>query len=69
MPSVVRIAEPQQDVTASKKKLKTVLGLGATVFKDSDPTVGQIGPGVKAGPSRRVNTLTRKSIDTARSYS
>jgi len=70
MPSAVRISEPQQqDVSASKKKFKTVLGLGVTVFKDSDPTIGPLSPGVKAGPSRRVNTLTRKSIDTARSYS
>lgn len=69
MPSVVRISEPQQqDVTTPRKKFKTVLGLSASVFKDPDHTIGQLSPGIKAGPPRRVHTLTRKSIDTARNY-
>lgn len=71
--TVVRLDEhqepQQQDATASKKNLKTVLGLGATVFKDD--TAAQLSPSAKPTPptARRQNTFTRKSIDTARSYS
>jgi serum/glucocorticoid-regulated kinase 2 len=64
MPAVVRSDEPQlQDVTASKKKFKTVLGLGNPVFNDDT-----IGRGHEVGQPRRPNYLTRRSTDAARSY-
>lgn len=69
MPSVVRIAEPQQqDATTSKKKFGTVLGLGSPAFKESEESINKLSPGAKQPSPRRVNTFTRKSIDTARSY-
>jgi hypothetical protein len=65
MPAVVTSAEPQlQDATTSKTKFKTVLGLGNPVFKDDT-----VGHGHTVGQQRRPNYLTRRSADTARSYS
>jgi hypothetical protein len=64
MPAVVRPAEPQlQDVTVSKKKFKTVLGLGNPAFNDDTVSAGD-----KVSQHRRPNYLTRRSTDTARSY-
>jgi hypothetical protein len=61
MTAVESSAEPQfQDATASKKKFKTVLGLG----NPKDDTVG----GHQVGQPRRPNYLTRRSTDAARSY-
>lgn len=65
MPAVVSSVEPQlQDAATSKKKFKTVLGLGNPVFKD-DTVV----PDHKLGQARRPNYLTRRSADGARSHS
>lgn len=64
MPSVVRAAEPQTPhPTASKKKFRTVLGLRA-VFKESAAPINTHPSTV----GRNSHFLTRKSIDTARSY-
>lgn len=63
MPSVVRSApaSPKSHIPTSKNKFRTVLGLG-TVFRDLDPRTP-----LPAGHNHH-NNLTRKSVDTPRSY-
>lgn len=64
MPAVARSAESQlQDVTVSKTKFKTVLGLGNPAFKDDVADFGHDG-----GQHRRPSYLTRRSADTTRSH-